>query len=248
MKKIIVVSLFLASSTLYVFSRTPVMAALLSSTPDDNNGETVGTTTRQGALLTYVASLEASIAKIEGAAAAATVALVPAPAKKTVSTPVAKPKQKAAIPTSPATTSVVVPARTPSVLPATTSSSASEDATAYALRYQRRYNSGNGALMEADGTPVQAPDGAQQSANGLWYSGGQAYAVAPAIGTVYSEPAQTPGVSVPDEQPNAPATPAAGSSTPAPTPAPVIAAPTSTSDPVSQTSTRRSRDRDDDDD
>lgn len=38
------------------------------------------------------------------------------------------------------------------------------------------YNGENGIRMNADGSPVAAPKDAIQSANGLWYAGGQAYA------------------------------------------------------------------------
>lgn len=44
------------------------------------------------------------------------------------------------------------------------------------------YNSGNGALMSSSGSPVAAPAGAQQSANGLWYLNGQAYSANPGSG------------------------------------------------------------------
>ncbi len=44
------------------------------------------------------------------------------------------------------------------------------------------YNSGNGALMTVDGKAIAAPSGSAQSANGLWYSNGQAYSAAPVQG------------------------------------------------------------------
>jgi len=255
MRKILVLSAFLASSTLYVFSQGPSQAlAMLGASGEVDISAAQA---KQDGLLAQANLLEATIAALENASdtAVATVASAASSVKKTI-LPAPRPKSVAT------TAAAKIPAST-SIATATsalarTSPSAPVPAPAPVpinpFSLPQRYLNGRGALMNGDGTPVPAPVEATQSANGLWYINGQAYAAPPVVGAGEELAPALTAQSISGEQPTVPATPTAGSSIPAitsPSTGESVTTPAPT--PAPQPSTRRSRysrnnDDDDDDD
>lgn|GEM_PF-5752536 len=176
MKKMIAVAVFLVSSTAFVFARQSAVATAAQSVQDvpesmANINENDATTSDM--LASQIQALEANISQIESANIEAASVL------SQVVTAVSKPKPQV----SPTVriTPVAMPTSTPIVTRVPTTTPA-----AIVVYGQSTYNSGNGVLLYANGTPVTAPDGARQSSNGYWYLGGQIYAIGPEIGIPYT--------------------------------------------------------------
>jgi len=180
MKKTIAVAAFLLVSTGFVFARQSAVATAApnmqsqSTQSESQQIETPSSTPNMSgakeSLIAQIQALETSIAQAESRTAMAINS-----AKRAMVAVVAKP---------------VVAVVKPETKTPATSGNAGVAATAPAIPYynQQTYNSGNGALMYANGTPVQAPPGARQSASGLWFSGRQAYELAPSVGVAYAAP------------------------------------------------------------